>query len=76
MAANGAMAENITVSHEIEERAIALAQIDDDEEDAILEETGKESVDQGAFQSEPIIVDLPGTHITVILMVELIKGIF
>lgn len=47
--ANGAM-ENITVSHEIEERAAALIQDDDDDDE---ENSEKESVDQGAFHSEP-----------------------
>ena len=64
VAANGAM-ENITVSHEIEERATALVQADDDDEDNHSEETEKESVDQGAFHSDPIIIDVPSGLVTV-----------
>lgn len=65
-ATNSAM-ENITVSHEIEERAIALAQLDDDDEDdANSEEAVKESVDQTAFQGEPGITDVPAPLVTVV----------
>ncbi len=64
VAANGAL-ENITVSHEIEERATALVQGEEDDEDNSSEVADKEFVDQGAFHSEPVIVDVSGTHIKV-----------
>lgn len=53
--ANGTL-ENITVSHEIEERAVALVDDDDDEEDS--EKADKEHIDEAAFQSEPVSVAL------------------
>lgn len=64
VAVNGAL-ENITVSHEIEERATALVQGEEDDEDNSSEVADKEFVDQGAFHSEPVIVDVSGTHIKV-----------
>ena len=47
---NGAL-ENITVSHEIEERAAPLIDEEDEEDE---EKTEKEHIDEGAFQSEPV----------------------
>jgi len=67
VAANGAL-ENITVSHEIEERATALVQGEEDDEDNSSEVADKEFVDQGAFHSEPVIVDVSGTHIKVLFL--------
>ena len=65
IAANGAL-ENITVSHEIEERATALVQGEEEDEDNNSEEADKECVDQGAFHSEPVIIDVSGgTHVKV-----------
>lgn len=58
VAANGAM-ENITVSHEIEERATVLAHSENVDEDSNSDETDKEFVDQGAFHNEPVILDVP-----------------
>lgn len=62
--ANGApgLAENITVSHEIEERAVATLIEEDEEEDDEEDrsEMGEKPaekeavVDQGAFDSEPV----------------------
>lgn len=65
IAANGAL-ENITVSHEIEERATALVQGEEEDEDNNSEEADKECVNQGAFHSEPVIIDVSGgTHVKV-----------
>uniref|UniRef100_A0A0P5QYT1 Protein HID1 n=1 Tax=Daphnia magna TaxID=35525 RepID=A0A0P5QYT1_9CRUS len=58
VAANGAM-ENITVSHEIEERATILAHSENVDEDSNSDETEKDFVDQGAFHNEPVILDVP-----------------
>lgn len=59
---NGALAENITVSHEIEERAAPL--IEESDEDSHEDQSGASdlnnkatpaiAVDQGAFSSEPV----------------------
>ena len=62
-AAAGAL-ENITVSHEIEERATALIEEDEEEDDEDSGAMEKDTVDQGAFQSEdPTIV--PPAQVTV-----------
>lgn len=58
VAANGAM-ENITVSHEIEERATVLVQSENADEESNSDEPEKEFVDQGAFHIEPVILDVP-----------------
>ena len=67
-ASNNGTLENITVSHEIEERATAAALIEEDEDDD-EDDSGaieKDTVDQGAFQSEPEIASaVPPVQATV-----------
>lgn len=58
--------ENITVSHEIEERATNLIQTEEDDEESNSDETEKESIDQGAFQSDPATREVTEVQLTVI----------
>lgn len=66
VAANNGAMENITVSHEIEERAANLILAEEDEDESNSEEIEKESIDQGAFQSEPVMVEIADAQLTVI----------
>jgi hypothetical protein len=50
--ANNGTLENITVSHEIEERAAALIEEDEEDDEDNSGAIDKDTVDQGAFQSE------------------------